>query len=132
MVAATQLRMAGYQVDETEDGNAGWQAFSTRSYDVVVTDNNMPFLTGLELIVRIRAASSQIPVLLASGMIEKEDLAPDVAGLINEFLPKPYSSLHLLQSVARLLESRGCIRPLTIQPNSSNEAPRQSSSSLCV
>lgn len=117
-------------MDEAEDGNAGWEAFLTHSYDLVLTDNNMPLLTGLDLIARMRAASSKIPVLLASGQLEKEDLTPDLAQSINGFLPKPYSSLHLLKSVARLLENRGCPSSFTTKPNSSHESFHRSRSTL--
>ena len=44
------LMESGFQVDAAEDGVAAWQALNTSRYDLMITDNNMPIVTGLELI----------------------------------------------------------------------------------
>ena len=62
------LRDSGFHVDTAEDGAAAWNAFcmadaNEPAYDLLITDNNMPKLTGLELIEKRRAA--QIRVTMA-------------------------------------------------------------------
>ena len=53
---ANALRNAGHEVLEAEDGQAGFDlAMSTGSVDVVVTDQNMPHKTGLEMVRDLRA-----------------------------------------------------------------------------
>ena len=42
------LSRSGYEVDTSEDGAAAWQALNTDSYDLMITDHNMPKLTGVE------------------------------------------------------------------------------------
>ena len=44
------LMRVGYEVDATEDGQAAWQALNAGSYDLLITDNNMPKVTGVELL----------------------------------------------------------------------------------
>src|SRR5438552_16066157 len=64
---ARLLRQAGHRVEEQPDGEAALQALSKSNYDVVLTDLSMPRLDGLELLRRIRAFDSELPVILVTG-----------------------------------------------------------------
>jgi two-component system OmpR family response regulator len=59
----------GLQVDTADDGETGWKAICLSSYALVVTDHDMPRLTGLALIKRVRAASLDLPCILVSGLL---------------------------------------------------------------
>lgn len=61
-LCAGALTGAGYQVDTVEDGAVGWQALQTDRYNLLVTDNSMPNLSGIELIRKLRAARMNLPV----------------------------------------------------------------------
>ncbi|HKQ39652.1 MAG TPA: response regulator [Verrucomicrobiae bacterium] len=61
------LSRAGYQVDEATDGEEAWKALFKTRYDLLLTDQNMPYLTGMELVARIREAGLALPVVLSSG-----------------------------------------------------------------
>ena len=99
----------GYSVDTANDGEAGWNAIVTSlndstSYDLVVTDNNMPQLSGVELIEKMRSAQIRLPVIMASGSIPADVRSLRIAAV----LPKPYFSDQLVQTVKKvLLASRG-------------------------
>lgn len=97
------LRNSGYEVDVAEDGLAGWNALQESRYDLVMTDHEMPSMTGMELIERIRSAGIQIPVILSSGSIDLDELEPEQKERITALLPKPFSFSQLLETVARLL-----------------------------
>ncbi|MCH2185239.1 response regulator [Myxococcota bacterium] len=60
-----ELLDVGFEVEQAEDGEQGWQVFQTANPDVVVTDLSMPQSDGLELLSRIRG-SSEVPVILFS------------------------------------------------------------------
>src|ERR1051326_2561730 len=47
---------SGYEVDAVEDGAAAWQELSADRYDLLVTDHNIPKVTGVELLKKLRAA----------------------------------------------------------------------------
>ncbi len=47
---AAVLTQAGYEVDTARDGAAGWEALQTGSYDLLITDNSMPKVTGVEML----------------------------------------------------------------------------------
>jgi two-component system, cell cycle sensor histidine kinase and response regulator CckA len=50
------LIRSGYQVDAAADGAAGWKALQGKSYDLVITDNFMPKVTGVEMVKKLHAA----------------------------------------------------------------------------
>ncbi|MGC9942798.1 MAG: response regulator, partial [Verrucomicrobiota bacterium] len=44
----------GYEVEAAADGAAGWEAIQINHYDLIVTDNKMPKMTGIEMLKKIR------------------------------------------------------------------------------
>jgi DNA-binding response OmpR family regulator len=66
-VIATWLSAAGYRVSGVADGEAAWDALCADTVDVLITDHDMPGLTGLELLRRVRAGPLRLPVILISG-----------------------------------------------------------------
>ena len=58
---------SGYQVDDAADGEEAWKALLCSHYDLLLTDQNMPQLTGLELVARMREAGMRLPVIMSSG-----------------------------------------------------------------
>ena len=64
---------SGYGVDAAEDGAAAWEALSAGSYDLMITDNNMPNVSGVELLKKLRAARMTLPVIMATGTLPKEE-----------------------------------------------------------
>lgn len=122
---AEVLERSGYQVDTAEDGLAGWEALhatrhSPESYALLITDHDMPGLTGLALVRKLRAAHMALPVIMATGTLPAEDLMDrypwlqPVATLI-----KPYSTEQLLGTVEAVLRtadgSREQFAPLSNQ-----------------
>ena len=59
------LTCSGYQVDAAEDGAAAWDALQRNNYDLVVTDNDMPKVTGVELIKKLQDTQMNLPVIMA-------------------------------------------------------------------
>jgi DNA-binding response OmpR family regulator len=72
LVAGT-VRRAGFRADTAEDGEEGWTALCRTSYDLLITDHEMPRLTGLKLIERLRAVSMEPPCILISGNMPGTD-----------------------------------------------------------
>jgi len=97
------LRHAGYQVDSACDGEAGWDALLRYRFNLLITDNRMPRLTGVELIGRLRAAGSLLPSILASGTLPWEEAeAPHELRPIAT-LEKPFTGFELLAKVRAAL-----------------------------
>ncbi len=61
------LRAVGYFVLPVGDGQAALDAARLSPFDLLITDNDMPRLTGLELVARLRLDGSDLPVIVTSG-----------------------------------------------------------------
>jgi len=112
---AEVLKSSGYVVDTAEDGKAGWHALRAAShapdsYDLLITDHNMPELSGLALVKKLRAARMDLPVIMASGTLPQEDLFARYPWLQPAVvLIKPYGVEDLLGTVEQVL--RGTVSP---------------------
>ncbi len=94
---------AGYEVDAAEDGAVAWDALQVNGYDLLITDNDMPNMTGIELLKQLYAARRTMPVIMATGTRPQEDFArypwlqPELTIL------KPYLMVEFLGAVAEIL-----------------------------
>lgn len=100
------LAGAGYDVDLAADGEQGWEALLSAHYDLLLTDHNMPRLTGLALAARMRAAGFRIPIIVNSGCPEFVG-EPDHWHLgeleLAAVLQKPLGLTELVDAVGQLL-----------------------------
>jgi len=102
-IVAQILCGVGHRVGFAEDGEAGWEALRADDFDVLITDHDMPRLSGLELVRRVRSGLVDLPVILMSGSIPPEGadfLRLHPPGLT---LEKPFSLLDLLVKVQSML-----------------------------
>ena len=104
---------AGYQVNAVEGTQAAWEALRSRSYDLLVTANQMPGMSGLELVCKLRSAQLALPVILASGGIGAEELAQNQRLQPAIALPKPFTADQLLEAVAEALRRASRAPPHT-------------------
>lgn len=100
---AEMLSESGYHVDTAKDGASAWKALKARHYDVLVTDNTMPGVTGLELIKKLRSEDMTLAVVLASGTAPVEELQHHPWLHIDALLPKPYKVPELVRAVDEVL-----------------------------
>ena len=99
-ISARILMNAGYEVNVAEDGEAAWEAVGLTAFDLIITDQNMPRLSGTGLIARLHGAGLRMPVIMITGGsvdIPFEDGTPDC------FLTKPFNFRALLGEMNRLL-----------------------------
>jgi DNA-binding response OmpR family regulator len=79
------LASVGYEVDAAVDGAAGWEALKANHYDLLITDNKMPKMTGVELIEKVRLTRVGLPVIMATSslpqtvFVRKPWLKPDAS-----------------------------------------------------
>src|ERR1700679_21676 len=101
-LSSEALIAEGYRVDTAENGEEGWHALKSgsESYDLLITDNSMPKLSGVDLIRKMRSASMELPVILASGTVPLHTESLDLAAI----LPKPFFPSALVQIVQKILQ----------------------------
>ena len=102
---ADALAGPGYHVDAAQDGAAAWQALHTDSYDLLITEHDLPNLTGVELVKKLRAARMALPVVMAAGRLPIEELARNPSLQLAATLAKPFPVAALLDTVKNVLRS---------------------------
>ena len=99
------LTYSGYQVDAVEDGAAAWDALQLNNYDLMVTDNDMPRVTGVELLQKVQAARMALPVIMATGALPEFNHYSTRQPAVT--LLKPYTFDELLAAVKEVLHAAG-------------------------
>jgi DNA-binding response OmpR family regulator len=99
------LTGAGYDVQGAEDGAAGWLALRANDYDLVVTDNQMPNMTGLEMIEKLRSAHMELPVIMATGLLPRHEFTRKPWLKPDAMLQRPFSSNELVETVRNVLRT---------------------------
>lgn len=99
------LSSAGYEVQVADDGVTGGRALLAQSPDLIVSDVNMPFLDGFQLLSLLRAdaETAAIPVILLSGRSDGDTMAKAVELGAADFLTKPVTRDQLLESIEACL-----------------------------
>jgi CheY-like chemotaxis protein len=68
------LSPMGYTFTHVIDGETAWQTLQTQSFHLLLTDLNLPNMTGLELIQKVRDSLPDIKIVGISGFIEAEEI----------------------------------------------------------
>ena len=103
LLNAAALTDAGYRVETAEDGAVGWAALNRKHYDLLITDNAMPKVTGVELLKKLSVAHIALPVIMASGVLPFEEFAHSPWLQPSATLLRPYNVETLLATVKRVL-----------------------------
>lgn len=104
-VVAIKLRNAGYDVITAENGQRAYDLVCSEKPDAVITDLQMPGMSGLDMVRKVREddSNSGIPVIMLTARgfaIEQEEM--DSLGII-ACLSKPFSPREVLQTVEEAL-----------------------------
>lgn len=107
-VVAIKLRNNGYEVIAAENGAEALKLACEDKPDIIVTDFQMPVMTGLELVRQLRSneATKDVPVIMltARGFAVEDKEVKDLE--ISEFLSKPFSPKELLRCIEDILYER--------------------------
>lgn len=101
------LKELGYtNVDEAEDGVVAMQKLTAGGIDFVVTDWNMPNMTGIELLRAIRGSSqlSHLPVLMITAEAKKENIVEAAQAGASGYIVKPFTAATLSEKLGKIFE----------------------------
>ncbi len=88
------LKEMGFSnIDEAEDGMVALQKLRNQKYDFVITDWNMPNLTGIELVQEIRKDPNlkHIPIMMVTAEAKKENIILALKSGVNNYIVKPFT-----------------------------------------
>jgi two-component system, chemotaxis family, chemotaxis protein CheY len=78
-------------VEEAGDGQQALTAFDDgASFDLVITDWEMPVMNGLELVQSIRATGNRVPIMMVTTKAERADVLEAIQAGINDYVIKPF------------------------------------------
>lgn len=97
------LMRDGFRVNTACDGQQAWEMLLQDHYDMLITDNEMPRLTGIKLIKRIRNAEMHLPTIIATGHISMEIMMNYTQLQIAAVLKKPFTIFELSNIVKQVL-----------------------------
>ena len=106
------LKELGYtNADEAEDGAVALAKLKAEKFDFVVSDWNMPNMTGIELLKGIRAEPSlkDLPVLMITAEARKENIIEAAQNGANGYIVKPFTAATLdekLTKIFKVLEAK--------------------------
>jgi two-component system chemotaxis response regulator CheY len=101
------LKELGYtNVDEAEDGVVAMQKLTAGGFDFVVTDWNMPNMTGIELLKAIRANAqlAHLPVLMITAEAKKENIIEAAQAGASGYIVKPFTAATLSEKLGKIFE----------------------------
>lgn len=102
------LNSLGYNVEMAGSGERALEMINSDSsrYDLVITDQTMPVMTGLELCEKMKEVAPQIPVIMCTGYSDvlTEEMAADIGAV--GFLSKPFTRARLGEAVKRGLVAK--------------------------
>lgn len=99
-----QLRFAN--TDEAENGQDGLQKLRTGKYDFVVSDWNMPVMTGIDMLRTIRADENlkSIPVLMVTAEAQQSNLIEAVQAGVSNYIVKPFTAETMQEKIAKIFK----------------------------
>lgn len=107
------LKQSGNAVDWVCDGALADQALAVESFDAVVLDWGLPRLSGLEVLRRLRARKSAVPVLILTARDKVEDRIQGLDTGADDYLVKPFDMGELSARLRALVRrSSGITTPL--------------------
>jgi two-component system chemotaxis response regulator CheY len=105
-IVVNALKTFGYsEFVEAEDGQDGLNKLKDEEFDFVITDWNMPNMTGLELTKAIRSSDSlkHLPILMVTTRGLKSDIIDALKAKVNNYVVKPFTPQVLKEKLEAVL-----------------------------
>jgi two-component system chemotaxis response regulator CheY len=101
------LRQLGFSnIIEADDGTAAWEILNKDQVDFIISDWNMPQMTGIELLRKVRASEEfgDLPFLMVTAEAQQENIIEAVQAKISNYIVKPFTAETLGQKINKIFE----------------------------
>jgi len=96
------LEFSDYQVIQASNGKEAYQHYLDNSFDLIITDIEMPKMNGLELVEKIRDEDMNIPIIIISGYSDKDKLLRAIKLNLIDYIIKPFTRKGILSTIENI------------------------------
>lgn len=99
------LRQLGFQnVVEADDGTSAWEVLNREKIDFIVSDWNMPQMTGIDLLRKVRSSEqfANIPFLMVTAEAQQENIIEAVQAKVSNYIVKPFTADTMKQKIDKI------------------------------
>ena len=101
------LRQLGFNnIIEADDGTAAWEILTKDQVEFIISDWNMPQMTGIELLRKVRASEEfgDLPFLMVTAEAQQENIIEAVQAKVSNYIVKPFTAETLGQKINKIFE----------------------------
>jgi two-component system chemotaxis response regulator CheY len=101
------LRQLGYNnIVEADDGTSAWEILNKDKIDFIVSDWNMPQMTGIELLRKVRSSEefADMPFLMVTAEAQQENIIEAVQAKVSNYIVKPFTAETMGQKIDKIFE----------------------------
>ena len=107
------LESKGYEVITASNGQDALDQVRKRDFDIIFLDENMPGLSGLETLVKIKNLNANIPVIMITKSEEEAIMEEAIGSKIADYLIKPVNPNQILLSLKKNLDNKRLVSEKT-------------------
>lgn len=99
------LRQLGFtNIVEADDGTSAWEVINRDRIEFIVSDWNMPQMTGIDLLRKVRASElhSDIPFLMVTAEAQQENIIEAVQARVSNYIVKPFTAETMKQKIDKI------------------------------
>ena len=103
------LRQLGFtNIVEADDGSTAWEVLNKDNIDFIVSDWNMPIMSGIDLLRKVRASEEfkDIPFLMVTAEGLQENIIEAVQAKVSNYIVKPFTAETLGQKIDKIFEPK--------------------------
>ena len=109
------LQQRGYNVTPCSHGQDALDLIDDKIYEIILLDENMPGLNGLETLEQIKSKMTFLPVIMITKNEEESIMDDAIGAKISDYLIKPVNPHQILLSLKKVLDHKNLIDKKTIQ-----------------
>ena len=103
------LKQLGYEnIHEADDGASAVEVLKREKIQFIISDWNMPQMSGIELLKTVRASEEwkDLPFLMVTAEGQKENVIEAVKNKVNNYIVKPFTPEVLMEKISKIFEGK--------------------------
>jgi len=108
-IVKNTLRQIGFtNIEEAEDGQKAYDRLIVEKFDFIVSDWNMPNMTGIDLLRKVRATPQikDIPFLMVTAEAKQENIVEAIKAGVSNYIVKPFTVATLDEKVKKIFKEK--------------------------